>query len=206
MKRWLVLLVLTVTVVAYAGGSAPAAPPQVIKIGILFPLSGPVAATGVASTNAIKLAVEIINDKYPELKLPLAATSGLPNLGGARIELVIADHQMNPELGASETERLITQQGVVAIIGAYASAITETASAAAERLGVPFLNDQSTSPRLHRRGFKWFFRTTPHDEVFSDLMLRFLKELNEKRNLGIKSVATIYENTLFGTDSSRTLS
>ncbi len=204
MKRWLALLILAAMMVAYAGRDVPAAPPQVVKIGILFPLTGPVAATGVASVNAIKLAVEIINDKYPDLKLPLAATSGLPNLGGAKVELVIADHQMNPELGASETERLITQQGVVAIIGAYASAITETASASAERLGIPFLNDQSTSPRLHRRGFKWFFRTTPHDEVFSDLMLRFLKELNEKRNLGIKSVATIYENTLFGTDSSRT--
>ena len=204
MKRWLVLLILTAMVVASAIRDVPAAPPSVVKIGVVYPLTGAVAATGVASVNAIRLAAEIVNERYPDLKMPLAATAGLPNLGGAKIELVIADHQMNPELGASETERLITRQGVVAIIGAYASAITETASAAAERLSIPFVNAQSTSPRLHRRGFKWYFRTTPHDEVFSDLMLRFLKDVNEKRKLGIKTVATIYENTLFGTDSSRT--
>ena len=204
MKRWLVLLILTAMVVASAIRDVPAAPPSVVKIGVVYPLTGAVAATGVASVNAIRLAAEIVNERYPDLKMPLAATAGLPNLGGAKIELVVADHQMNPELGASETERLITRQGVVAIIGAYASAITETASAAAERLSIPFVNAQSTSPRLHRRGFKWYFRTTPHDEVFSDLMLRFLKDVNEKRKLGIKTVATIYENTLFGTDSSRT--
>ena len=204
MKRWCAVLILALVVVAYSFRGAPAAPPQVVKIGVVYPLTGPVAATGVASVNAMRLAAEIVNERYPDLKMPLAATAGLPNLGGARIELVVADHQMNPELGSSETERLVTQQGVVAIIGAYASAITETASSAAERLGIPLVNAQSTSPRLHRRGFKWYFRTTPHDEVFSDLMMRFLKGLNEKRNLGIKTVATVYENTLFGTDSSRT--
>ncbi len=204
MKRGLVLLIVISVVVAYGFREVPAAPPQVVKIGVVYPLTGPVAPPGLASINALKLAAEIINDRYPDLNMPLAATAGLPNLGGARIELVAADHQMNPELGASETERLVTQQGVVAIIGAYASAITETASAATERLGIPIVNAESTSPRLHRRGFKWYFRTTPHDEVFSDLMFRFLKEMNEKRKLGIKTVATIYENTLFGTDSSRT--
>src|SRR3972149_2386513 len=158
MKRWCAVLILALVVVAYSFRGAPAAPPQVVKIGVVYPLTGPVAATGVASVNAMRLAAEIVNERYPDLKMPLAATAGLPNLGGARIELVVADHQMNPELGSSETERLVTQQGVVAIIRAYASAITETASSAAQPPGIPLVNAQSTSPRLHRRGFQWYFR------------------------------------------------
>jgi branched-chain amino acid transport system substrate-binding protein len=176
---------------------------EVVRIGIPYPLTGPVAATGIASKEAFELAAEIINNEYPDLNMPLATTIGLPGLNNARIELIFADHQMSPEIGASETERLITQDGVVAIIGAYASAVTNTASQAAERLGIPFVNAQSTSPALHQRGFRWYFRTTPHDAVFSELMFRFLDDL---RNDGMEvgKVATIYENTLFGSDSNET--
>ena len=41
---------------------------------------------------AVKVAQDIVNNKH-DLDLPLAATEGLPNLGGAKIELVVADHQ-----------------------------------------------------------------------------------------------------------------
>jgi branched-chain amino acid transport system substrate-binding protein len=186
-------------------GETPAGqqPVEVVRIGIPYPLTGAVAATGIASKEAFELAAEIINNEYSDLNMPLAATAGLPGLNNARIELIFADHQMSPEIGASETERLITQDNVVAIIGAYASAVTNTASQAAERLGIPFVNAQSTSPALHQRGFQWYFRTTPHDAVFSELMFRFLEDLRDQ-GMEVGSVATIYENTLFGSDSSGT--
>src|SRR3989304_10312054 len=125
MKRWCAVLLLALVVVAYSFSGAPASPPQVVKIGVVYPLTGPVAATGVASVNAMRLAAEIVNERYPDLKMPLAAPAGPPNLGGARVGLVVADHQSNPELGSSETERLGTQPGGVAIIGAYARALTQ---------------------------------------------------------------------------------
>src|SRR3990172_4281568 len=136
-----------------AGGATDVAPteatapePVIIKIGALYPLTGAGAATGIASKEAIEFAADIVNNSYPDLNLPLASEAGLPNLGGAKIEVIFADHQMDPEIGASETERLITEEQVVAIVGAYASSVTATASQAAERLGIPFVNAQSTSP------------------------------------------------------------
>lgn len=177
--------------------------PDVVRVGIPYPLSGALAATGVASQDAFRLAADVINNEYPDLNLPMAADAGLTCLNNAQIELVFADHQMSPEVGSSETERLITEEGVVAIVGAYASSVSNTASQTAERLGIPFVNAQSTSPQLHQRGFQWYFRTTPHDAVFSELMFQFLDELREQ-GTEINSVATIHENTLFGSDSSET--
>ena len=115
--------------------------------------------------------------------MPLAKTAGLPNLKGAKIKIIPGDHQGKPEVGMAEAERLITQEKVVAIIGCYNSAVTATASQAAERYGIPFLNDSSSSPSLTERGFKWFFRTTPHDDMFSENFFIFLNDLRRRRKL-----------------------
>ena len=153
---------------------------QEIKIGVIYPLTGSGAAVGGELRDALELAADLINNGAPGITdLPFNGGKGLPNLKGAKIKLVFADHQANPQTGASEAERLITQEKVVAIVGAYNSAVTLTASQAAERAGIPFLNPESSSASLTQRGFKWFFRTTPHDDLFVHNAFEFLKELEE---------------------------
>ena len=90
---------------------------KVIKIGAVYPLTGNIASTGLDCRRGVDLAVDIINGKY-NLDLPLARGEGLPNLGGAKIEIVYADTKGEPKNGMSEAERLITQEKVVAMIGA----------------------------------------------------------------------------------------
>lgn len=171
-----------------------------IRIGVIFPLTGPLANTGQGLLKGVELAADVINNKY-NLNMPLAKTAGLPNLKGAKIKIIPGDHQGKPEIGMAEAERLITQEKVVAIIGCYNSAVTATASQAAERYGIPFLNDSSTSPGLTDRGFKWFFRTTPHDDMFSENFFIFLNDLKKKKKITMGPIALLYENTLFGSDS-----
>ena len=66
----------------------PAHAADAVKIGILWPLTGNAAAAGQAAKAAIEVAADIINNAHPELgNLPLAATAGLPNLGGAKLEV-----------------------------------------------------------------------------------------------------------------------
>jgi branched-chain amino acid transport system substrate-binding protein len=180
--------------------AAPAQPKEVV-IGAVYPLSGNLAKVGNDIKDAVELAVEIVNQDV-DLPVPLGKGKGLPNLGGATLRVVFADHQSLPEKGLSETERLVSQNKVVALMGSYNSNVTATASQAAERLKIPFLNADSTSPLLTARGFKWFFRTTPTDDEFSENFFRFLDEM-KKRGKAVKSVALLYENTLFGTDVSR---
>lgn len=179
------------------------APVTVVKIGYLLPLSGGLATTGVQVQDAVKLALEIINNEYPDLNLPLAKDAGLPNLNGAKVEIVWADHEGSPEKAASETERLITEEGVVAVEGNYQSSCAATSSMVCERHGIPFMSDISSSPTLHQRGLKWFFRMSPHDREGAKFLVDFLVDVQEEKGIQIDSVATLYENTLYGADASR---
>jgi branched-chain amino acid transport system substrate-binding protein len=202
MNARIITLLSLLLLTAPGAGPALAQAPREVVIGVLYPLSGPVAQVGIDSVNAVKLAAEIVNGKH-DLNLPLARTEGLPGLGGAKIRLVIVDHQGKPDVGQAEAERLITQEKVHALFGAYFSSVTATASQVAERYGVPYLNAESSSPGLTERGFKWFFRTSPHDGHFSVAMFDFMKELEKRRGLKIKTLGLLHEDTLFGADSAK---
>jgi len=182
-------------------GSAPAVAenPRVIRIGAIYPLSGNIATTGLDCRRGAELAVEIINGKY-DLDLPLARTEGLPNLGGAKLELVFADSRGEPKNGLAEVERLVTQEHVVAIIGAYQSSVTKTASQAAERLKIPYVCSDASSPTLTQRGFKYFFRASPHDGLFARDQFNLLKDMEKVKKKKIETLAVLYENTEFGSN------
>ncbi len=175
-----------------------AAAADTVRIGAIYPLTGPAGSTGAELKDAITLAADIVNGKY-DLDLPLARTEGLPNLKGAKVEVVFGDHQGKPDVGQAEAERMITTEKVVALMGAYYSSVTTTASIAAERHKIPFLNPESTDPKLTERGFKYFFRTTPYDDLFAENFFQFLNDVKKKKGAKISSVATVYENTNFGT-------
>jgi branched-chain amino acid transport system substrate-binding protein len=148
-----------------------------VKIGAIYPLTGGAASAGTAVKQAIEVATEIINNPHPELpNLPLATTAGLPNLGGRKVEVIFADHQGNPATAQSEALRLITQDKVAALVGAYQSSCGLTASAVAERYGIPFMASEASAPSLTERGFKWFFRPTPIGTDFGAAYASFLKD------------------------------
>ena len=172
--------------------------PKVIKIGAVYPLTGNIASTGLDCRRGAELAVDIINGKY-DLDLPLAKTEGIPALGGAKIELVFADTKGEPKNGLGEVERLVSQEKVAAIIGAYQSSVTKTASQATERLHIPYVCSDSSSPTLTQRGFKYFFRASPHDALFARDQFNFLKDM-EKKGQRVKTIAVLYENTEFGSN------
>ena len=192
------LAVLAAVAVAVALAAGPVAAQQkTIKIGALYPLTGNLAATGMDCKRGVDLAVEIINGKY-DLSLPFAKEEGIPGLGGAKIEIVYADTKGDPKNGLAEAERLITQEKVVALIGAYQSAVTKTSSQAAERLKTPFVCSDSSSPTLTQSGFNYFFRVSPHDGTMARNQFEFLKDLETQKGKKVKTVALIYENTEFG--------
>jgi len=182
------------------GRQPGAAPLQAVKIGAVYPLSGLAASGGLDDKYGLELAAEIINGKY-DLNLPLAREEGLPNLGGAKVTLIVADHQGKPEVAQAEVERLITQEKVIAVVGAYQSQLTATASQVAERFGVPFVNPESAAPSLTERGFKWFFRVGPHEATAAKNMFELLRALGRAGKAQVKTIGIVYENTLFGTDA-----
>jgi branched-chain amino acid transport system substrate-binding protein len=177
---------------------------QEIKIGVLYPLTGAAASTGAELKGALELAADIVNNGAKGIpELPFSGGGGLSNLKGARIKLVFADHQGNPQIGATETERLITQEKVVAVVGAYFSNVTATSSQVAERYKVPYLNPDSSSTSLTARNFKWFYRITPHDDLFVYNFFEFFKDLETKKGIKVGQVALFNENTLWGNETAK---
>lgn len=171
-----------------------------IKIGVLYPLTGSSAQSGNDAKAAVELAADILNGKYKDAGLPFPAI-GMPGLGGAQVTVVFADQQGKAEVGQSEAERLINGEKVIALYGAYNSAVTKTSSNVAERVGIPYVNGESSSPDLTERSFKWFFRTSPNDLDFSKAMFDYLDALNKQKNANIKTVGLLYEDTDFGVNS-----
>jgi branched-chain amino acid transport system substrate-binding protein len=172
---------------------------QTVKIGVLYPLSGNAASAGNHAKMASELGADLINTGDPELAklMPIAKGGGFSGLKGAKVELVVADNQGTPAAGQNQALRLITQEKVVAIIGSYQSGITQTASAVAEKYGIPFLTPESTAGDLTERGFKWFFRTTPVSVNFAQAYAAFLKE-QKAAGQKISSIALVFENTEYG--------
>jgi len=165
-----------------------------------FPLSDRDASGGRDCKIAVELASDLINSKY-DLDLPLAQTEGLPNLGGARIHVIFADSRGEPTTGQAEAERLITEENVIALTGAWHSAVTNPASEVAEKFSIPFICGSSTSPSLTDRGLDWFFRTAPHDITFSEAMLQFAKDLNDKKDLKMRTVLIVSVDDEWGVNA-----
>jgi len=199
-KTW--CIVAAVLAAAIAG---PAHAAESVKIGVIYPLTGNAASAGQSAKDAVNLGAEIINTAHPELKnLPLGATAGLPNLGGAKIELDEADHQGNPQVAQQQTLRLITQDHVAAMLGSYHSSVTLVATAVAERQGVPYLVADSVAANITGRGFKWTFRTTPYAPDFATAYAKFLTDLKSS-GTRVNNIAVVNENTDYGTSVSASI-
>ena len=197
-----VFVLLAIVAVLPAGASAQ---PKEIVIGVLYPMTGPNAQPGIDNKPVVEIGADIANGAvdvpypfYQKLK-------SMPGLKGAKVRLIFADHQGKPELGQAEAERLITQEKVNALFGCWHSGVTATASQVAERYGIPFVNAESSSPGLTRRGLKWFFRTSPHDEHFTQGMFDFFRDLEKKRGVKIKTAGLTYDTSLFGADSGKVM-
>ncbi len=203
-NSWLSRLLVAAVLVVLCLGTTAALAAETIKIGAIYPLTGAVATTGADCRTGVELAVDIINGVY-DLDFPFAREAGLPNLGGAKIEVIFADTRGDPTQGMAETERLITEEGVVAVIGGYQSGVVKTASMASERLQVPYVLSDATSPALTERGFEWFFRVIPHDGIQAKNALEMVKDIEAKEGVKLSRIAILWENTEWGANVAKAM-
>ena len=178
------VLALIIGLIIPAGAMAA----KVIKIGVIYPLTGGAAAAGRELRAGAELAAEIANNVMSDIDMSMAKNAGIKALGGAKIELIFKDHEGNPTLGADLAKKLILDDKVDGILGCYFSSVTKTVSAVAEQHGIPMINGTSTSPPLTQRGLKWFWRTTPHDKWFTKDLFELMQGLTEGKVRGVKAV------------------
>jgi branched-chain amino acid transport system substrate-binding protein len=184
MRAWTrAALGVVVLVAAACTGSRSAdeqRPLSEVRIGVLAPLSGANQAAGQDALRGAQLAAALVNGEEGPVPLLGVTNSGLRRLGGPKIAIVPADTGSDPlrspARGATQAANLVTQEGVVGLVGAYDAEVTATASQRTERLGVPFVNGDTSTGYLTERGLDWFFRTGPTDRMFGEAFFSTLRQ------------------------------
>ena len=152
-----------------------------LKIGVLHPVTGPLAYSGNLSRLGARIAIDEIN-----------AAGGVKALGGAKIEAIYADAP-RPEAGAS------------AIVGAYASAICLATTQAAAKHNIPHVVDVGVADQIVERGLKNTFRFGPGYRVIATDAINYLHIMNKLARTPATTVMIIHEESLFGTGTANLL-
>src|SRR5262245_62790279 len=138
-RRSIVLSALVL--VALAALAVPGQSQSPIKIGVIEPLSGPVAASG----NYVRMGAEIARDW-------LNSKGGVL---GRQIQLLIEDNKSDPKEAATAAEKLIVRDKVPVIMGAWGSSMTLAAMPKLEEYGVPMVVEISSAVSITKRGNPW---------------------------------------------------
>lgn len=157
-----------------------------IRIGVLLPLTGPLAKNGLENWEAMQIARDMINERG--------------GINGRKIEYLQGDAN-TPNAAISETERLITKDGIKITTGSFASPIAIAVSQAAERHGVFHWETTGAAEIITRRGFKHTFQVGAPARKYGQAAVDFIvddlaKRLNKPVNA--LKIALLWENRAFG--------
>jgi len=158
-----------------------------VNVAVMYPTSGSQARFGQMCVNAIKIAVDDINN-----------AGGIKALGGAKLNAIYADIQSETTVTRNQAERLMATGNLAAATGCYVSTYTLVATEVAERYKIPFITG-SVADKLTERGFKYTFQVSPKASHFGQLQMEFAAKT---AGTG-KRVAIIYEDTDYGTATSK---
>jgi branched-chain amino acid transport system substrate-binding protein len=149
-----------------------------IKIGGLFPMSGPGAYFGTQDKQGIELAIEQINKT---------------GVGGYKLEIQYEDSACSPLPATQAAKRLLDQYKPHVVIGEECSDATLAVMPLMEQAKVPLLNAGSSSIRITEPGNPWTFRIMPN-EVMQGVDIAS----NAYKRLNARSAVLLYENTNAG--------
>jgi branched-chain amino acid transport system substrate-binding protein len=181
MNRRYWLLSLALCALGTHGVSSWAADPEVVKIGFVGPLTGPVARVGKDLQYGAQLAIDEENAQHPTV-------DGKP----VTFVLDVQDDQGDPHVAVQVAQKLV-DDGVVGVIGHYNSGCSIPASAVYHQANVAMITPGSTNPDLTKQGFKNVFRTMGHDGVGGVVAGHVVVEQMKAKRIGI-----IDDRTAFG--------
>lgn len=124
-------------------GAAPALS-EPIRIGAVYPMTGPVAFDGETLLRGARIAIDEVN-----------AAGGVL---GRQLELVVEDGACVPAQSVSAAEKLASATKVSALVGAFCSSSTGAVMEVAARYKVPLVAGISTAPDITERGNEFIFR------------------------------------------------
>jgi branched-chain amino acid transport system substrate-binding protein len=166
----------------YMAEVAMAADVPLIKIGVIYPLSGALSRNGNLTVQGIKAAIGWVNDN-----------GGIKSLGGAKLVPVIGDCGSTVEGTASATDRVCRDPDIVMSVGCWASSFTMAATEVTERLGIPHFSF-SFVDKLHERGFKWGFYISPPSSVYGEFVMGNMMKIAKAFGDAPKTAMVVTDN------------
>jgi branched-chain amino acid transport system substrate-binding protein len=151
---------------------------NVIKVGVLAPLSGWGAEMGIPMKEGIELYFDEAN------------ASG--KFGNKKVELIILDDEGSASKGPLVARKLIFMDNCQVILGSTASAVTTGLVAIQDEFKTPFIVPVPQAPSITRPPKHWFFRTTSDNVTDLELLIRYIKKK------GYKRPALFYHTTAYG--------
>ena len=166
--------------------NSPTAAQDAIKIGVLQPMTGVATKNGTENFTAMSIARDMVNERG--------------GVNGRKIELLLADIP-TPTAAVTETERLITKEGVRITLGSGVSQLAIPVSQAAEKHGVVHWETAGAADIITKRGFKHTFQVGPSGRRYAEAAVDVtIEELSKKlgKAPGELRVALLWENRAFG--------
>jgi len=177
-RSFLKALLCAAGVIVFAGGAFAE---EAVKIGVTQPLTGAFAADGNYVAEGAKLAAEAINKAG--------------GVDGKQLQLVIEDNKSNPTEAAATAERLIVQDKVPVMMGAWGSSLTLAVMPKLEEYKVPMVVETSSSGKITTSGNPYIFRISPTSEMEAKAFAPLVK------TMGIKKADFLATNDDFGKGS-----
>jgi len=167
-------------VVYYEMIPSPSTPPsEVIKIGVITPLSAPADyVSGKMILDLANLFVETQNAKGGVL--------------GKKLELVSADQTLDPSVAISALGRMVLQDKIVGLIGPWESSVALPVAEATESFPVIMFVTDSWADAITANHYKYVFRVGPYNSFGGYAIVDFLKYA------GYKRIVTFVEESAYG--------
>jgi branched-chain amino acid transport system substrate-binding protein len=193
---------LTATGAAVAGFPLPLrAQAKTLKIGVIHPVTGPLAEPGQACRLGAQMAADAIN-----------AAGGIKALEGMKLELVLGDTQTKPDVGRTEAERVINQ-GAQMLMGSFDSGSTAAMVPVAQQRRIPFLVDIAAadpitanvakSVKEGQQKVQYVYRNFPTGSSFGRRAVQYFTEIFNEAGVSPKRVVLMFCNDLFGQNQAR---
>ncbi len=167
--------------IAFAFANPASAQEQVVKIGHVGPISGPIAHFGKDNENGARMAIDELNAK------------GV-TIGGKKVkfELLSEDDAADPRQGTAAAQKLVDAK-VNGVIGHQSSGTTIPASKIYSDAGIPQISPSATNPKYTQQGFKTTFRVVANDSQLGGTLGRYAAD-----QLKAKKIAVIDDRTAYG--------
>jgi branched-chain amino acid transport system substrate-binding protein len=158
-----------------ASTSAGGGTAGVIKVGEYASLTGKEAGFGQSSHNGTALAVDDLN-----------AAGGVL---GKKIELITEDDQSQAGQPSIDVRKLITDDGVVSVLGEVASSRSLEAAPICQQYHIPMISPSSTNPRVTQVG-DYIFRVCFIDPFQGTVMANFATKTLKLKNVAVLTDVT----------------